>query len=223
MRHRNLTAKLGRKDAHRDALIANIVTSLIASGHVVTTYRIARLARRFADRMITLAKAKTLHARRQAISFLRPSGQAARDIVRKLFDELGPRYAERKGGYTSVIKLAPRRGDRAPMAVMQYVGTELKVRVRSTREKETELEVDTEVAPGSQVAEAEKKPEQKQDKAEQKAEPKPEHPRKKDHHKAADKSDKAPDKRDKKDETKDRKGGFLRFISRLWHPDGGKK
>jgi len=212
MRHRNLTAKLGRKDAHRDALIANIVTSLIASGHVVTTNRIARLARRFADRMITLAKAKTLHARRQAISFLRPSGKAAKDIVRKLFDELGPRYAERKGGYTSVIKLAPRKGDRAPMAVMQYVGAELKVKVRATHEKDTEIEVDTEVAPGAQVAEAEKKHEHK-----------PELPKKKDHHKAADKSDKTQDKRDKKDETKDRKGGFLRFISRLWHPDGGKK
>lgn len=224
MRHRNLTAKLGRKDAHRDALVANVVTSLLKSGRVVTTLRIAHLARRFSDRMITLAKTNTLHARRRAISFLRPSGQEAKDVVRALFTVIGPKYADRPGGYTRVLKVAPRRGDAAPMAVMELVGTEMRRRARKQRTDGADIQVETEVAPGAQVAEAVKEDTSADatPKAESKGESRHEHPTKKERQQAAEKAAKG-DKPEKHDQPKDKKGGIMRFINRLWHPDGGKK
>ena len=225
MRHRNLTAKLGRKDAHRDAVVANIVTSLLKSGRVVTTLRIAHLARRYADRMVTLAKTNTLHSRRQAISFLRPSGESAKEVVRSLFSEIGPKYVSRPGGYTRVLKLAPRRGDAAPMAVMELVGAEMKPKVRKERADAADIQVETEIAPGATVAEA-KREEEKPAASPHHAE-KTEHPHKghKEHKEHKEHKDPhAPgEKQARPEQPKDRKGGIMRFIDRLWHPDGGKK
>jgi len=148
MRHRKNTDKLGRKSDHRAAVLSNLVSSLIKAERVTTTLRLARSAQRYAEKMITLAKRDTLHARRQAIAFLRSSGPEDKERVRKLFAVLGPRYAERKGGYTRITRLAPRRGDAAPMAVLEYVGATLVIKERKKREEET-LDVQTEVAAGA--------------------------------------------------------------------------
>ena len=114
MRHRKKTDKLGRKTPHRTATLSNLVASVLEHERITTTLRLAKSARRSTDRMISLAKRNTLHTRRQAISFLRPTGTTRKLLVRKLFEELGPRYAERPGGYVRVVKLPPRRGDNAP-------------------------------------------------------------------------------------------------------------
>ena len=95
MRHQKKTDKLGRKSDHRAALMSNVVASLIDNDRISTTLRIARSARRYADRMVTLAKKGTLHHRRLAIAFLRPSGQDRKETVQRLFDVLGPRFASR--------------------------------------------------------------------------------------------------------------------------------
>ena len=104
MRHQKKTDKLGRKSDHRAALMSNVVASLIDNDRISTTLRIARSARRYADRMVTLAKKGTLHHRRLAISFLRPSGPDRKETVERLFDVLGPRFASRQGGYTRILK-----------------------------------------------------------------------------------------------------------------------
>src|SRR5512141_3255804 len=100
MRHLKAGRKLNRTAAHRKALFRNMVTSLIEHEHVRTTDAKAKELRGVADRMITLRKRGTLHARRQALSYIR-----SRTVVQKLFDEVAPRFRERPGGYTRVIKL----------------------------------------------------------------------------------------------------------------------
>ncbi|MCP3967341.1 MAG: 50S ribosomal protein L17 [Lentisphaerae bacterium] len=116
MRHRLHTFKIGRTGAHRKAMLANMVSSLIEHGQIKTTITKAKEARRFADRMITLGKKGDLHRRRLAISKLRN-----KDAVKKLFDELAPQYTEREGGYTRIIKLGRRVGDGAEMCILQFV------------------------------------------------------------------------------------------------------
>lgn len=117
MRHRKKTIKLNRNSAHRRALISNLVGSLIREEKIVTTLAKAKAAAPVADKMITLAKADTLAARRRARMLIKD-----RDLVRKLFSEIGPRYGNRQGGYTRVLKLsAPRRGDSAPRALLALV------------------------------------------------------------------------------------------------------
>lgn len=106
---------------HRRALLRNLVTSLIVFERIETTLAKAKELRRVADRMVTLGKRGTLHARRQAASYVRT--QAA---VQKLFAELATRFAERPGGYTRVLKLGRRQGDGAPMAIIEYLGASLK-------------------------------------------------------------------------------------------------
>lgn len=147
MRHRKKTDKLGRTTSHRAAVIANVLTSLVRHERVRTTLRLAKSVQRYADKLITLAKRNTLHARRQAISALRPSGPDQKAAVRKLFAELGPRYAERQGGYTRIVKLPPRRGDAAPMAILEFVGAQVVVREKRQKE-EAGLQVETEVVGG---------------------------------------------------------------------------
>jgi large subunit ribosomal protein L17 len=117
MRHRKLTIKLGRTAAHRDAMLANMVCSLIEHQRVTTTVAKAKAARRIADRMVTLGKQNTLHARRRALSVLR--NKAA---VRKLFEDVAPRHADRAGGYTRVLRLPTRQGDGADRAILEWVG-----------------------------------------------------------------------------------------------------
>ena len=116
MRHRKQGRKLNRTQSHRKAMFANMAASLIEHEQIVTTLPKAKEMRSFADKLITLAKRGDLHARRQAISKVRDVA-----MVRKLFDELGPRYQERKGGYTRVLKAGYRYGDNAPIAVIELV------------------------------------------------------------------------------------------------------
>ena len=120
MRHRKHTFKIGRSGAHRRALIANMVSSLFYNGQVKTTLVKAKEVRRYAEKLITLGKKGDLHNRRLAIAKIRD-----KDAVKILFDEIAPKYAERPGGYTRIIKLGHRRGDAAEMCILQLVGEEL--------------------------------------------------------------------------------------------------
>ncbi|MGZ8417085.1 MAG: 50S ribosomal protein L17 [Methyloceanibacter sp.] len=116
MRHRNAFRKLNRTATHRSALFASLATALIKHEQIVTTLPKAKDLRRVADRLITLAKKGDLHARRLAYARIRDEA-----MVAKLFNTLGPRYAERPGGYTRVMKAGFRYGDSAPMAVIELV------------------------------------------------------------------------------------------------------
>ena len=116
MRHKVATFKIGRTGAHRRAMLANMVNSLLIHGEIETTVVKAKEARRFAERMITIGKKGDLHNRRLAFSRLR-----SKDAVKQLFDVVAPEYAERKGGYTRIYKLGFRRGDAAQMCLLQLV------------------------------------------------------------------------------------------------------
>ena len=116
MRHRVDTFKIGRSGAHRRSMLANMVSSLFLNGEIRTTLVKAKEARRFAERLITLGKKGDLHHRRLAVARLRD-----KDAVKLLFAEIAPRYADRMGGYTRIYKMGPRRGDNAPMAVLELV------------------------------------------------------------------------------------------------------
>ena len=118
MRHRKRTAKLGMKSQHRRATLANMVCSLIQHNRITTTIAKAKVARRYADKMVTLAKKGTIHHRRQAIAFLRQ-----KDMVQKLFTELGKQHSDRQGGYTRIIRVGQRVGDAAEMAILEWTGT----------------------------------------------------------------------------------------------------
>jgi large subunit ribosomal protein L17 len=108
--------KLGRPTAHRNLMLRNLVTSLLKEGRIETTVTRAKEARRLAEKMITLAKRGDLHARRQVLSFV-----TDKEVVKVLFEEIAPKYQERNGGYTKIYKLGPRRGDAAPMALLELV------------------------------------------------------------------------------------------------------
>ncbi len=110
------TRKLGRPTDQRRAMLRSLVTCTLENGKIQTTEMRAKEARCMVDKMITLGKANTLHARRQALTFI-----TKEDVVKKLFDEIAPKYADRQGGYTRVVKMGPRRGDSAPMAVLELV------------------------------------------------------------------------------------------------------
>lgn len=118
MRHQKKTVKLGRSQAHRDALLANQVCSLIIHQRIRTTLAKARAVRPLAEKMVTLGKKGTLHARRTAVAVLHQP-----DAVKKLFAEIAPRSAARAGGYTRIIKLGARKSDSAPMAILEWVDT----------------------------------------------------------------------------------------------------
>ena len=100
--------KLGRDSAHRKSMLRNLVTDLLREGRITTTEDRAKEARRQAEKMITLAKRGDLHARRQVLSYVYDE-----TVVTKLFDEIAPKYEDRQGGYTRILKLGPRRGDNA--------------------------------------------------------------------------------------------------------------
>jgi large subunit ribosomal protein L17 len=116
MRHRKAGRKLGRNASHRDAMFRNMVTSLLDQERIVTTVPKAKEARRVAEQMITLGKRGDLHARRQAMAYIR-----SKSIVAKLFDQLSSQYSERHGGYTRIIRTGTRLGDAAPMAILELV------------------------------------------------------------------------------------------------------
>lgn len=117
MRHQRKTVKLGRKQGHRDALIANLAVSLIEHGRIKTTVTKAKAVRPFVEKLVTKAKTGTLHSRRMALADLRHNEGA----VAKLFTEIGPLNAERKGGYTRIVKLGQRRSDASEMAIIEWV------------------------------------------------------------------------------------------------------
>ena len=118
MRHLNSGRKLNRNASHRKALFRNMVLSLIRHGRITTTDAKAKELRRFADKMITLGKQGDLSARRLAFAFMQ-----SRDAVKKLFDEIAPQFKERPGGYTRIVKFERRRGDAAPLSVIEFTGT----------------------------------------------------------------------------------------------------
>jgi len=134
MRHRKRTAKLGRTGQHRNAMLANLVCSLIKRKRVATTLAKAKAARSVAEKILTLGKAGTIHARRLAAARLRHPARTLHkskaereawrkneDVVRILFEDLAPGFKERNGGYTRIIKLGQRQGDAAQRAILEWV------------------------------------------------------------------------------------------------------
>ena len=119
MRHLKSGRKLNRTSSHRRALIRNLITSLLRDEKIRTTDPKAKELRRWADRVITLGKQGSLHARRQVLSIVQDKA-----VVRKLFDTIAPRFKDRPGGYTRIVKLGARRGDAAPISLIELVAAE---------------------------------------------------------------------------------------------------
>lgn len=111
------TRKLGRPTAHRNLMLRGMVTLLLEKGQIETTVTRAKEVRALAEKMITLGKTNTLAARRAALAFI-----TKEKVVKKLFDQIAPAYANRNGGYTAIYKIGPRRGDGAEMAIIKLIG-----------------------------------------------------------------------------------------------------
>jgi large subunit ribosomal protein L17 len=139
MRHLNSGSKLGKQPAHRRAVLRNLVTNLIEKERIQTTIRRAKTIRPLAERLITLGKRDSLHARRQAAAFLLTPG-----ATQKLFADLAPRFADRPGGYTRIIHTGWRIGDGAELAIIEFLGSELKKKEKKSRKKTEEAPEDNE-------------------------------------------------------------------------------
>ena len=111
-----LQRKLGRPTDQRRAMLRSMTTSFLENGRIETTTTRAKEVKKIAEKMVTLGKKNTLHTKRQALSFI-----TKRDVVTKLFDEIAPKYADRNGGYTRIIKVGPRRGDGAEVSILEFV------------------------------------------------------------------------------------------------------
>jgi large subunit ribosomal protein L17 len=137
MRHRVAHRKLGRTTPHRVALLRNLASALFEQERIRTTLMKAKELRPYAERLITLAKREDdrLHARRLVLRDIQDPG-----IVKKLFDNLGARYATRPGGYTRILRLGPRRGDGAEMAILELLGSEFKPKAKDEKGKKKEGE-----------------------------------------------------------------------------------
>jgi large subunit ribosomal protein L17 len=133
MRHLKAGYKLGRNPAHRRATLRNLVTNLIEKERITTTLLRAKAARPLAERMITLGKRDTLHARRQAAGFLQ-----TKDATRKLFSDLAPRFSDRPGGYTRIIRVGWRIGDGAELAILEFIGSKLKKKEKKEKRAKAE-------------------------------------------------------------------------------------
>jgi large subunit ribosomal protein L17 len=134
MRHRKAGSKLGRNPSHRRATLRNLVTNVIERERISTTLARAKAARSLVEQMITLGKRDSLHARRQAASFLMTPA-----ATKKLFDDIAPRFADRPGGYTRVVRIGWRIGDGANLAILELLGSELKKKEKKAKkEKATE-------------------------------------------------------------------------------------
>ncbi len=133
MRHRNAVWKLGRNTTHRRALLRNLTTSVILNERVETTVQKAKAVRPWVERMITLGKRDSLHARRQAAAYLLQP-----EAVKKLFSTIAPRFGDRTGGYTRIIKTGWRQGDGADLAVLELLGSELSVKKAERAKAESE-------------------------------------------------------------------------------------
>jgi len=128
MRHRKSGTTLGRNSSHRKAMMRNMVTSFFDHEKITTTDARAKELRKLAERLITLAKRGTLHARRQVMQVIQDG-----KVVAKLFDRLAPRYQDRPGGYTRIIKLGLREGDKASMVIIELVEEELKSKPKKAK------------------------------------------------------------------------------------------
>ena len=133
MRHLKSGSKLGKQPAHRRAVLRNLVTNLVEKERIHTTILRAKATRRIAEQMITLGKRDTLHARRQAAAFLMTPG-----ATEKLFKDLAPRFAQRPGGYTRIVRAGWRLGDGAELAILEFIGSELKKKEKKARRKPEE-------------------------------------------------------------------------------------
>ena len=133
MRHRFGNVKLKRDIGSRNSLFKNLTTSVIEAERVITTVPKAKAIQPIVDQMITLAKRDTLHARRQAASFLQTPAS-----VKKLFETLGARFGQRTGGYTRITRLGPRKGDGAELAMLELVGSELVKRAEERAKRKEE-------------------------------------------------------------------------------------
>ena len=170
MRHQKKTVRLGRKAEHRKALLANQVCSLIEHRRIKTTLAKAKAVRPLAEKMVTLGKDGSIHARRSAFATLRQ-----KDAVKKLFDEIAPASTERNGGYTRIIRLGQRHSDSASMALIEWVDATVVVEEQPTEEKKAKKK---ESKPESKQKET--KAEEPKPKAEEKeAAPATEEPKKK--------------------------------------------
>ncbi len=133
MRHRRGYKKLGRNTAHRRQTLRNLVTNLLERERITTTVTKAKALRPLAEKMITLGKRDTLHARRQAAAFL-----LSPPVLKKLFGTLAPRFADRPGGYTRIVRVGWRRGDGGKMALIHLIGSELKVKAKKEKKRKKE-------------------------------------------------------------------------------------
>jgi large subunit ribosomal protein L17 len=163
VRHRRAGKKLGRDASHRKALYSNLAGSLIVHGRIKTTVTKAKAVKPIAEKMITLGRQGDIHARRQATAFLR-----SQDVVHKLFSEVGPRFKERPGGYSRIIRIGPRPGDAAEMAYLELVdfsaeeqaeekAERRRLRLRRRQEEEFAAEAEgaeTQAAPAEEPARA---------------------------------------------------------------------
>jgi large subunit ribosomal protein L17 len=145
MRHLVSGSKLGKQPAHRRAVLRNLVTNLVLHERIHTTIRRAKAARPIAERMITLGKRDNLHARRQAAAFLQTPG-----ATQKLFSDLAPRFSDRAGGYTRIVRAGWRIGDGAELAVLEFIGSELKVKEKKSKKPRTDEVVEP---PNEKIAE----------------------------------------------------------------------
>ena len=130
MRHLVKKKKLGRNTAQRRALLRSLVTSFLEKERIRTTLAKAKAAKPLAEKMITLAKKDTLHAKRQTLRFI-----YKKPVVKKLFEEIGPRFSERPGGYTRIVKIGPRAGDGAEMAILELIGSEFEKKAKKKKGK----------------------------------------------------------------------------------------
>ena len=160
MRHGMVNRKLGRTSAHRAALFRNQLASLIDKERIITTLPKAKELRPQVERLVTLGKNDNVHNRRQAERVVGDDG-----LISKLFDVLGPRFAERPGGYTRIMKLGARRGDAAEMAILEFVGYEPKIEEAPAEEKPKKAaakkEEPAEAEEAAPAAEQEEKPKKK--------------------------------------------------------------
>jgi len=133
MRHLKAGSKLGKQPAHRRAVLRNLVTNLIEKERIHTTILRAKACRPLAERMITLGKRDSLHARRQAAGFLMTT-----NATKKLFADLAPRFADRAGGYTRIVRTGWRIGDGAELAILEFIGSELKKKEKKPKKAAAE-------------------------------------------------------------------------------------
>ena len=168
MRHRVAHRKLGRTTSHRTALLRNLATALFERERITTTLMKAKELRPYAEKLITLAKRDDgqLHARRQVAADIRDG-----EVVKKLFDTLSPRFASRPGGYTRILRLGPRKGDGAEMAIVELLGSEYQPGKKEEKDKKKAEAKETKEAKGKdEDAKSEDKPKRSRKKKEAEAE-----------------------------------------------------